>query len=84
MFSLAAEALIQEAKRAAIRSSQIGAMGWKKCPLPQTNKQFLTNMILKTIEKNSHVGRNVPEKNENSKNCLKLTRENSKKKRNKL
>ncbi|XP_046683217.1 protein POLR1D-like [Homalodisca vitripennis] len=49
---LAEEELLREAKRAVARSEVSGIEGFKKCPLPQTNKRFLTNTIVNNIKSN--------------------------------
>nr|CAD7395936.1 unnamed protein product [Timema cristinae] len=50
---LAEEELLREAKRGAARASVSGPLGWVKCPLRPTNKRFLRNTILHTINNNS-------------------------------
>lgn len=47
---LAQEELLQEAKRAQKRAEEMGAVGWQRCPLPATNKRFLHNMLVSTLE----------------------------------
>nr|CAD7586299.1 unnamed protein product [Timema genevievae] len=51
--TLAEEELLREAKRGAARASVSGPLGWVKCPLRPTNKRFLRNTILHTINNNS-------------------------------
>jgi hypothetical protein len=51
-FRLAEEELLREARRGASRAAVGGAMAWQKCPLPPTNKRFLSNMIQYTINSN--------------------------------
>ncbi|KAF4533450.1 hypothetical protein B566_EDAN001176 [Ephemera danica] len=50
---LAAEELLCEAKRGSLRASLAGPSGWKKCPLPKTDTQFLGNTIIHTINSNN-------------------------------
>ncbi|CAG2058643.1 unnamed protein product, partial [Timema podura] len=50
---MAEEELLREAKRGAARASVSGPLGWVKCPLRPTNKRFLRNTILHTINNNS-------------------------------
>lgn len=47
---LAQEELLQEAKRAQKRAEEMGPIGWQRCPLPATNKRFLHNMLISTLE----------------------------------
>jgi len=47
---LAQEELLQEAKRAKSRAEEMGPMGWQRCPLPVTNKRFLRNVLVSTLE----------------------------------
>ncbi|XP_078369146.1 protein POLR1D-like isoform X2 [Oculina patagonica] len=47
---LAQEELLQEAKRAKSRAEEMGPMGWQRCPLPATNKRFLRNVLVSTLE----------------------------------
>jgi hypothetical protein len=51
-FRLAEEELLREAQRGALRAAVGGALAWQKCPLPPTNKRFLSNMIQYTINAN--------------------------------
>jgi hypothetical protein len=51
-FRLAEEELLREARRGASRAAVGGALAWQKCPLPPTNKRFLSNMIQYTIHSN--------------------------------
>lgn len=47
---LAQEELLQEAKRAQKRAEEMGPTGWQRCPLPATNKRFLHNVLVSTLE----------------------------------
>ncbi|KAM7426193.1 hypothetical protein ABFA07_022485 [Porites harrisoni] len=47
---LAHKELLQEAKQARSRAETMGAAGWQKCPIPATNKRFLRNALLNTLE----------------------------------
>ncbi|XP_064089458.1 protein POLR1D-like isoform X2 [Macrobrachium nipponense] len=49
---LAEQALLQEAKRGAIRAEISGPSGWLKKNLPSTNKKFLHNTILGALAAN--------------------------------
>lgn len=49
---LAEEELLWEARRGASRAAVGGALAWQKCPLPPTNKRFLSNVIQYTINAN--------------------------------
>lgn len=51
---LAEEEILNETHRAAIRASQAGALGWKKCPLKPTNKKFLQNTLIHALSSNKH------------------------------
>jgi hypothetical protein len=51
-FRLAEEELLWEARRGASRAAVGGALAWQKCPLPPTNKRFLSNVIQYTINAN--------------------------------
>ncbi|XP_060080919.1 protein POLR1D-like [Ylistrum balloti] len=46
---LAVEELLKETKRGAERAKEFGALGWQKPAVPSTNKRFLTNMILSSV-----------------------------------
>nr|CAD7578334.1 unnamed protein product [Timema californicum] len=64
---LAEEELLREAKRGAARASVSGPLGWVKCPLRPTNKRFLRNTILHTINNNSRRSSKT-RKNQDSRN----------------
>lgn len=51
-FRLAEEELLWEARRGASRAAVGGALAWQKCPLPPTNKRFLSNVIQYTLNAN--------------------------------
>lgn len=61
--AIAAAELIQEAKRGSERAKVMGAMGWRKCPLPSANKVFLNNTLL------SIIGHSKRHEKEREKNC---------------
>ncbi|CAI9732284.1 Hypothetical predicted protein [Octopus vulgaris] len=47
--ALAVAELLQEAKRGSERAKEMGAIGWRKCPIPQANKVFLNNTLLSIV-----------------------------------
>nr|CAD7196104.1 unnamed protein product [Timema douglasi] len=67
LLTLAEEELLREAKRGAARASVSGPLGWVKCPLRPTNKRFLRNTILHTINNNSRRSSKT-RKNQDSRN----------------
>lgn len=65
LYRLATAELLQEAKRGAVRAEVMGPEGWKKCPLPKTNKVFLHNTIRNALCTNNKYSRkkcNIKEK----------------------
>ncbi|KAG8229486.1 hypothetical protein J437_LFUL010060 [Ladona fulva] len=50
---LAAEELLLEAKRGLARANELGAYGWKPCPLPGANKKFLHNTLRNVVSSNN-------------------------------
>ncbi|XP_068249663.1 protein POLR1D-like [Palaemon carinicauda] len=78
---LAEQALLQEAKRGAIRAEISGPSGWLKKKLPSTNKKFLHNTLLGALaanrvkdrkEKNlSEIGRRKRQLEEKEQNAYK-------------
>ncbi|KAB7505805.1 hypothetical protein Anas_04458 [Armadillidium nasatum] len=49
---LAENALLQEARRGALRAEMVGPSGWLKPKLPPTNKKFLQNTIKGAVASN--------------------------------
>lgn len=70
IFRLATEELLQEAKRGAIRAEAMGPEGWKKCPLPKTNKKFLNNTLKSAIYTNDKLSNNKKNSSSSSKKWL--------------
>ncbi|KAK7080129.1 hypothetical protein SK128_005805 [Halocaridina rubra] len=78
---LAEQALLQEAKRGAIRAEISGPSGWLKSKLPSTNKKFLHNTLLGALAANrvkeeraknqSEIGKRKRELKEKEKNTYK-------------
>lgn len=50
---LAEEELLRESQRAIERSEVLGIEGFRKCPVPRTNKRFLVNTIVNNIKSNN-------------------------------
>lgn len=51
-FRLAIAEIERETQRAAARAEVVGASGWKPCPIPKTNKRFLSNTMRTVINHN--------------------------------
>ncbi|XP_033742355.1 protein POLR1D-like isoform X1 [Pecten maximus] len=77
---LAVEEILKETKRGAERAKEFGALGWQKPAVPSTNKRFLTNMILSSVndsnrKKRKHSNdRNSP-REDNSENKLTIEKD---------
>ncbi|XP_065059232.1 protein POLR1D-like [Rhopilema esculentum] len=49
---LAREEILRDIKKAKARTETLGAVGWRPCPLPKTNKRFLQNTLVGTLQAN--------------------------------
>eukprot|EP00112_Aurelia_sp_Birch-Aquarium-sp1_P012569 Seg2642.2 transcript_id=Seg2642.2/GoldUCD/mRNA.D3Y31 product="Protein POLR1D isoform 2" protein_id=Seg2642.2/GoldUCD/D3Y31 len=61
---LAREELLRDVQRAKTRTETLGAIGWRPCPLPKTNKRFLRNMLVGSIQTNHSTKGLKAEKND--------------------
>lgn len=60
----------RETRRSAARAEEIGASGWKPCPLKKTNKRFLSNTMRTVISHNKRAMEKNHEKSQTKLNGL--------------
>lgn len=60
----------RETKRYAARAEQIGASGWKPCPLKKTNKRFLNTTVRTVVNHNKRSIEKNQEKSQKKLNGL--------------
>lgn len=68
---LAEEELLRESERAKARCEVVGIEGFRKCPVPRTNKRFLINTIVNNIKSNNIKSNNNKSNNINKSQQLK-------------